>query len=256
MKGKGDKTMDIMEKMEAAKPKFTKTDLKIYELVKAESQYIARTSTAMITADYGLSQAALTRFSQKLGYNGYNEFKYEISRHSHKTLTVNGTKDSPMEVYIKNFRYFEELYQEGKCQEAADVISRASRVYITGYHRSYLAAELLNYNLLDFCYDSMCLRADEIFKIDAFSREGSLLIIFSVSNPTYLELVSEIGKMKRNKPKIMLVTLSEKHPLSKRSDYVYVLPNLRSAPSHYIEPMVMFSAFIQEIAAFLSPKNE
>ena len=248
--------MDVMEKMEAAKPKFTKTDYKIYERVKTEPQYITRASTAAITEDYGLSQAALTRFSQRLGYNGYNEFKYEISRHLHKAPIAKNTESSPMEVYRKNFRYFEEVYQRETCQEAADLISQASRVYITGYHRSYLAAELMNYNLLDFCYDSMCLRADEIFKIDAFSKEGSLLIIFSVSNPTYADLISEIERMKKKKPKIMLVTLSEKHPLSKRSDYVYVLPNLKTEGAQYMEPMVMFSLFIHTLMPYLTIKNK
>lgn len=248
--------MNIMEKMEAAKPNFTKTDHRIYELVKAEPQYITRASTASITEDHGLSQAALTRFSQKLGYNGYNEFKYELSRQLHKLHGTERTKSSRMEVYIKNFRYFEEVYYGEKVREAAEIINRASRVYLTGYHRSYLAAELLNYNLLDFRYDSMCLRADEIFKIDAFSKEDSLLIIFSVSNPTYTDLVSVVEKMKEKKPKTMLVTLSEKHPLSKRVDYLYVLPNLKENPSYYMEPMIMFSLFIHTVSSFLSPGNE
>ena len=73
--------MNPYELIDLKKSSFTKTDLHIVDLVTKNADAIFRNATITnLAKEYGISQASLTRFIQKLGYTSYSEFKFDIYR--------------------------------------------------------------------------------------------------------------------------------------------------------------------------------
>ena len=70
--------MTIFETIEHQKRRFTKNDYKIYNYIKKFPSAIVDNSTADIIKTLEISQPAYTRFAQKLGFNGINEFVYQF----------------------------------------------------------------------------------------------------------------------------------------------------------------------------------
>ena len=75
--------MNPYELIDLKKSSFTKTDLHIIDLVTKNADAIFRNATITnLAKEYGISQASLTRFIQKLGYPSYNSIFIEV-KNSH-----------------------------------------------------------------------------------------------------------------------------------------------------------------------------
>ena len=70
--------MNIFELMESRKNTFSATDRKIYENIKKFPQSYAENKISDLVQSFGFSQAALTRFAKRLGFEGFNVFQYQF----------------------------------------------------------------------------------------------------------------------------------------------------------------------------------
>lgn len=73
--------MNIIDRIEAAKPNFTKSDELIYNCIKEDYWIIIREASTIVdlAEKCRVSKSAILRFAKKLGYSGYSEFKYDFS---------------------------------------------------------------------------------------------------------------------------------------------------------------------------------
>ena len=72
--------MNPFEKMDLKKDSFTKKELILYDVLKDNLQNILSFSASDLSKQYNISQSTITRFCQKIGYDGYNEFKFDVFR--------------------------------------------------------------------------------------------------------------------------------------------------------------------------------
>lgn len=85
--------MNIFEKMDAQKNKYTKTELLIYENVKKMPKNFSDAPIPEITRIYSFSQPSLTRFAKKLGFDGFLRFQYQLKNDlSNNTATDNSSR--------------------------------------------------------------------------------------------------------------------------------------------------------------------
>lgn len=109
------------------------------------SQYIAKL--------LHISQAALTRFAKKCGFNGYREFVFEFLSHQEKirssfpTIQHDLTKRVFLD-YDALTRQSHELIDEEQLQRVAQMIENAERVYFFGKGSSGLVARELKLRLM------------------------------------------------------------------------------------------------------------
>lgn len=50
----------------------------VYNILQKNPDLILRGSITSLAKDYQVSQSTITRFCQKIGYDGFNEFKFDV----------------------------------------------------------------------------------------------------------------------------------------------------------------------------------
>ena len=219
--------MDVLDLMETKVSSFTKTDLAIYEYLKADPEGFAHKSYDELVADLGISPSSLIRFAKKLGHTGYAGLQYQLG------IDLERRAERKREKTIGE-TFCDFILQEEKSidQEALDDLARwvaeASKVHCVGFHLSNLPARFL----------SVALRA--LHGIDADSpeydyliqqyRADELIILFSVrSGEQYREFLKGLAKSAdTERPRVALVTMNPRHALRGSCDRVIMLPSADS----------------------------
>ena len=138
--------MNPFEKMDLKKDSFTKKELILYDVLKDNLQNILSFSASDLSKQYNISQSTITRFCQKIGYDGYNEFKFDVFRSGKQGNT---SKDdlSTLDAYIKLIEILKSSIDYEKLNQFANDIVKANSIIILGMHKSALPAKLLQFNL-------------------------------------------------------------------------------------------------------------
>ncbi len=246
--------MDLLNQIRQVAENLTPTDKRIAEAVIANPDDFARLDTASISAEYGFSQPALTRFAKKIGYSGYAEFKYDIARNKN-TMREGDDLASLASETGRLLEKTESMYPPEKLEEITAVLDQADRIFVTGFHRSRAAADLMNSALINYRYPSQSIPYDEVFKLAAFCRSTDLLVVFSVSSSVYGQLIRDLEESE-HRPVTMLITNSAKHDLAKHFDHVIILPDRKTIRSSYsLDPAVTMLFFINLLAAHLKTQK-
>lgn len=240
--------MDIIEKMKASKQYFTSTETRVYELIMENINLFCNGASVLMKRN-NISQASLTRFCQKVGYNGLNEFRYELSRYAANQQDESNTKVANTG-YANVAEQILETYSVEKLQSIAAIIKPAKRVFVSAFHKTSLAAKLLNYNLIDLKYTTIFIQPDDLHAFISNFKKDDVLVFFSVSSQNYKRNINLINGLGKNKPVTILVTLAENHPLKQEFDYTYCIPSNRLI-KYYNEPLVSFSIFIDMLTPYL-----
>ena len=145
--------MNLLDQIRHVSDELTPTDKKIAKAVIDNPDDFARLDTSVISERYGFSQPALTRFAKKIGYSGYAEFKYDIARNKNALSEEDRADTFATETGLL-LKKTESEFPEEKLSEIVDVLDRAQRIFVTGYHRSRASAELMNAALINYRYSS------------------------------------------------------------------------------------------------------
>lgn len=181
--------MTPIELMQLHKPTFTKSDEKIYRYILDNLDFVSAYPIIDVAAKAGVSKSALLRFCQKLGYTGYSEFKYELSKH-----LLSGTFKDPKSIryntdliglYISCIEKIPKYISDEKFTQLCILIKEARKIKIYGVHESGLSAEYLSFRLASLGVDSEPVTFPGIFAEKArFAAMGDLNLFSSVSGTT------------------------------------------------------------------------
>ena len=106
--------MNPFEKMELKKETFTKKEMIIYDLLHNDLEIILRSSATDLSKDYHVSQATITRFCQKLGYDGFNEFKFDVFRYQKQGVTSTLKENNSLDLYIHLINIIKQSIQQSQ----------------------------------------------------------------------------------------------------------------------------------------------
>jgi len=169
------------------------------------------------------SVASIVRFTQKLGFKGYSDFKNAFTKHFQKnikklemfplvqldklkehTLTAVANQD------IKNINETLKLIDTKTFDEVVSLILSSDRVYTMGLGISYLLAQLLAYQLMQVGVDAYYFKNDSTTFFDQilFLTPQDLIIAFSF--PPYSIETIEAAKFAKER-KIKVVSITNKH---------------------------------------------
>ena len=81
--------------IETKKKNFTSKELEVCELLEEDPFSFAASTATEISKRYGVSQAAVSRFCQKLGFTGYSDFRMNLmlATQTSKKHTIDSTPD-------------------------------------------------------------------------------------------------------------------------------------------------------------------
>lgn len=155
--------MNPVERMSEVRNTFTKSDKLIYTYVIENSSEMLKSNLAMLADACGVSKSALMRFTQKLGYSGFTEFKYDFSRYVHSGAksrqTEGGKKKSTtaskiIRLYMHTLKELEHFISEEDTIEIADRMLKARKVKIFALNRDAYTAQHMRHHLHKIDFDA------------------------------------------------------------------------------------------------------
>ncbi len=212
--------------------KFTVAEKKLAEYILANPQKISKCNAEVLATLSETSGATIIRFSKKLGYNGFSDFKISLAEDLAKQVSDEEiiyeaiTKGDSIKSIIHktglgNIQAIQDtisILNEDSINEAVEVLSRANRIVIFAVGASGLVAQDLQHKLRR-------INKDVIHHIDIHSQlslavhlsKGDVALGISHSGRT-LEVFKSLEKANQNGATTISITHFGTNPISSIAD--------------------------------------
>ena len=251
--------MNPFERLDFYKSNYTKSEKIIYEWIKKNPTTVMKDSIESLAEEISTSKAAIIRFSKKIGYSGFAEFKFELSRYiisgirenKNENMDISRSITSLYAGYIKQINDFIDLKN---IKTIAKTLSNARRVKILGKNRTGLSALQFRYRLTKIGFDAEAITDGILMnQMQESLTKGDVVLIFTTraEDLQYYELIRNISK---NGATTIVVTCTETK-LIKQSNYHIVLPSIENAStSSFLDNQTIMFVFIEILLAELAYK--
>lgn len=252
--------MNMIQKMKALSGTFTKTDEKIYNYIMENPTQVVHRNIYELAKITGISRSAILRFSKKIGYSGFSEFKYDFSRFVHsgslkKAEPEQNTSVDIIDIYQKTINQMKETLDEKKLHLLVDHIVPCRRLKIFGINRTGHSAKQLRQRLHKIAFDGEAVT--DFILIPEIANQGTsedVHIYFSTMGET--EIIMEgIQLSKENGAYTVLITMNETSKMIKYTDLYILLPSTQAFSNAYffdLQPINMI--FIEILISYLGKK--
>ncbi|WP_033163724.1 MurR/RpiR family transcriptional regulator [Sharpea azabuensis] len=247
--------MNPLERLDFYKESYTHSDNNIYHYIKKHPNSVTVNSIDTLAEQIHTSKAAIIRFSKKIGYSGFSEFKFELSRY-----IVSGERESENDnnldiitsitsLYAGFIKQIHDVVSMEDIKTIAQMITDAHRVKIFGQNRTYTSAMQLRHRLAKIGYDAEAVRGTILLsQICDYLTPDDLIIFFTTraKEKLYYDILSNA---KKNGIKIIMISC-QNTTLLKNSDFSVVLPSIsRMSENSFLDDQALFFVFIEIILA-------
>ena len=221
--------MDIFKLMENYKNQFSSTDTRIYENLRKFPDMFANEKISVIVEKLGISQAALTRFAKRLGFEGFNVFQYQFRTDFQKSSASHS--DSETDYYSGYLKDVENSISKKQLNSLIEHISNCQNIVLAGSNLSSIPAKYFQYSMNFTSYKPSFVYYPSEGNIPVTSND--IFILFSVnSGLAFKEYLKGIHDSD-HRPYCILITFSKKHTLGKYFDEIVVLPEAHLSQTRY-----------------------
>lgn len=249
--------MNPFERLDFYKNSYTKSEIIIYEWIKKNPSTVVKDSIDALAIEINTSKAAIIRFSKKIGYSGFAEFKFELSRYIISGIREN--KNENMDIarsitslyagYIKQINDYIDL---SNIKFIAKELANAKRVKIIGKNRTGFSALQFRYRLTKIGFDAEAITDGVLLnQIEESLTHGDVALIFTTRalDPLYYDFVK---KIKKNGATTIIIACAQTQ-LLKQSDYHVLLPSIENAStSSFLDNQIIMFVFIEILLAELA----
>lgn len=226
--------MGIIIKLNAMKNQLTSIEKKIAEYILEDPERIKNLTTYEIAQNCDTSQASIVRFSKKLGFSGFPDFKLSLSQdignrkaESHVNIMHEELKSTDSfeiigkKVATENIRAVNNTYEITDFKElekAVQAINSARKIMLAGVGFSGVVARDLYFKLMELGKVAS-FENDSHMQLSYLStmNENDILFVISHSGKT-LELFN-LAKVAKNKGiKIITLTSVANNPIRELGD--------------------------------------
>ena len=137
--------MTVLENMQAVLPSLPKNERKAAEYLLNYPHDIQRRSAEIIAQDAGISRSAIVRLCQKLGYQGWSEFKYAYLHEP--ALAASAQEHNILTRYENIIQKLRQGVAADQLQTIVQIIHRANRVITLGNYHSGMSAQQMAFRL-------------------------------------------------------------------------------------------------------------
>ena len=248
--------MNPFEKMELKKETFTKKEMIIYNLLHNDLEVILRSSATDLSKGYHVSQATITRFCQKLGYDGFNEFKFDVFRYQKQGTDSFLQNNNSLDCYIRLMNIIKQSIDYEKMDQLAEAIIHAQSIYISGFHKSSLPAKMLQYNLFKLNKKALVLHNDELHEISQIIHKDDIFIFFTNRGNGLIHNKTMIKDLKQEiNFDLALLTMNDKLSIKKICDhYIWLPSSTNQSFDQYLENQIVFFIYIDLLTSKIAKK--
>ena len=175
-----------------------------------------------------VSEASLSRFSQKCGYRGYLEFIYQYEQtFVEKNESIANHTRMVLNAYQELLNKTYSLMDEEQIVRICDSLNKAKRVFVCGKGSSGIAAKEMELRFMRIGVDINSIQDTDLMKMQAvFQKESNLVIGISISGDT-VGVLNMLQESRRRKAKTILITGKNKEDYSEFCDEMVLIPSLK-----------------------------
>lgn len=253
--------MSVITKLQEILPELSKNERKIADYFLKHPQNVEEYSSEAIASVCDASRSTIIRLCHKLGYRGYSEFKYALLHDQDNaeakpalTLLPPVAADHVLHYYCSSLMQMEPLINSPVMSEIVDAISYANRIVALGYNHSAFSAQQLSFRLNKFGVDCHSLQDSTLMaSYERILKQGDVVVIFSISGRSAYQ--APVNEYRRNRVKVILITMTPDCELSKTVDITVTLPHLSNVSNVYpLDDAITFYMFIELIIESLNKK--
>lgn len=245
--------MNPFDRLDYYKNIYTKNEVIIYEWIKKNPSLFTKYAIDDLTKLIPTSKAAIIRFSQKIGYSGFSEFKFELSRY-----LISGERKKNEDIEFNTIRSITSLYS-GYIKQINDFVNiedvkniakmmiQARKVKIVGMNRTGFSALQFRYRLTRINFDAEAITDSILFKqIEETLNEDDILIIFTTrGNNPYIDFIKN---MQNNIKTVVISTANT--PLLNLCSKSLLLPSIANASNaSFLDDQALLFVFIEILLA-------
>lgn len=215
---------NLMLLIESMKLEFTNVETVIAQhfLNRGESLTISQLSQKL-----NVSEASITRFSSKLGFNNYKELIYVYNQELKFKSNSNITSDNLMvNVYMDIIRQVVEKADIESIKNIADLISTHKIIHVFGLGLNGIVGSDLKFRLVRVGkYVEVVSDAKSMQMMSSILRKDNLVLVLTLrgKNP---EILESIKVAKENGASVVVITGNKDSPLIEYANYHVITANL------------------------------
>lgn len=241
-----------MSRIEGMSNQFTKTDWKIVQYIKNNTDAFLSLSAQELASRIGISDASIIRFAQKVGFSGLSELKYIIQNELDKGNTIKGNNSYTSLLQDYNL-LTETLFTFIKPDDIdcfRKQLLKSDRLFIAGLEMNRHIAEMAAHKFtllgLNVCpitsYDTLQLYSK-------LSTKKDLFIIITLSGNRRI-LANSIENIVENGSYITLISNYEKSLCSVYADLLFLIPKTNLLDNFYTITREIFILMLFDILFF------
>ena len=245
--------MTVLVNMQAVRPSLPKNERIAADYLLIYPHDIQRRSAEIIAQDAGISRSAIVRLCQKLGYQGWSEFKYAYLHEP--ALAASAQEHNILPRYENIIQKLRQGVSADQIQTIVQIIHRANRVITLGNYHSGMSAQQMAFRLNRSGIDSHFMNdTSQMECYVSLIRSNDVIFIFSLSgDPLYESLVEQYVQRGAS---VILITMSTRTTLAKLVTQTVVLPFLSHERCNYLlDDAITFFIFIEMIIEALHEES-
>lgn len=223
--------MDIIKQIAKEEFRESKSDKILIEYINNNASECIYKSITEIAEEVSLGEATITRFSKKLGFSGFPEFKVtlakKLSRESGKNV-INAVvkldepvKETANKLFESHVKVIEETLNNLDYAEvirARELFLNAKKIYFFGIGNSGIVSMEANYKFMRIGMNTVSISDSHTMRmLSAIVGRGDLIFAISHSGETK-EIIESVKLAKKNKANIISLTESRENTLKDLSD--------------------------------------
>jgi DNA-binding MurR/RpiR family transcriptional regulator len=215
----------------------TKAEKKVADAVRNNPEEAVLATVTDLSEQAGVGETSVIRFSRKLGFRGFHEFKLSVAQdlvdrpqsltnvdieEEDDLMTVARKVTIKHEMLLKNTL---DLVNAENLQNAVDKILAANKIYVYGVGSSGITALDLHYRLMRIGMNAEVHRDSHIIAMSAaLVKKGDLVFGISSSGSTR-DLVDPVRQAKKNGADVICLTSHLRSPIAAHADTVLLTPS-------------------------------
>jgi DNA-binding MurR/RpiR family transcriptional regulator len=241
----------------------TEKQVEIADYIIRHFDKAAFLTAARLAAEAGVSESTVIRFSVSLGYRGFPEFQEHLQRIIREELTStdrlqlsldpNGRNEIFSRVFSQEMENIQGLFKDFPRTEltaAADAISRADRVFVTGIRAARCLAQHLAFQLGRIHENVVEVNSVQQESWDFIKGGKPDDLLFAIAFPRYpRETVEVVDFALHRKMQVIGMTDRMASPLARRCRPILLAPvEMVTFVDLYAGPIIVLSTLVSEVA--------
>ena len=239
---------DIVLQIQEKYGDFTATEREIADffiLNKEDADFSART----IALRLYVSEAALSRFSKKLAFNGYREFIYEYKLYMNSELRK---KDNLTVEVLENYKELlmdaYEIIDDDQMMRIADLISESDKIHVYGIENASLVAREFRMNFMKLGVNIQHITDTSTMEISEMMMDKDTLAIgFSISSGDEADpVIKAVNGAKDKGAKTIMISSNPNIDLCESCDELMLMPEKKNREiRHSVSPKLPMMMIIE-----------